>query len=88
MKSDGCPAILCALCLRVYSHSAHVGTSTTKSHLTRQRHIAKAKEFQHGNKMSELPIDYDALVKKLQQEGRGGISISTYGLRKLYSLHC
>ena len=88
MKSDGRPAILCALCLRVYSHSALVGTSTAKSHLTRERHIAKAKEFLQSNQKSELPIDHDALVKKLRQEGRGGISVSTYGLRKLYSLHC
>ena len=88
MKSDGRPAILCALCLWIYSHSALVGTSTAKSHLTRERHIAKAKEFLHGNQKSELPIDHDALVKKLRQEGRGGISVSTYGLGKLYSLHC
>ena len=88
MKSDGRPAILCELCLQVYSHSALVGTSTANSHLTRERHISKAKEFLHGDQKSDLPIDHDALVKKLRQEGRGGISVSTYRLGKFYSLRC
>ena len=69
MKSDGRRAILCALCLRVYSHSTLVVTRTAKRHLTHERHIAKAKEFLHGNQKSEFPIDHTHQSRSCGKKG-------------------
>ena len=77
MQTDGRPVIICVLCSQAYSHSALVGTSTASSHLTRERHMKKAREFLHADPMSKLPVDHDALVKKLREEGRGGVFVSS-----------
>lgn len=78
MLEDGIPIIYCTVCFQVYKHTAISGTSTAVTHLTRDRHIRKAKALVHGNENSELNIDHETVVKELRRTGSAGILVFSF----------
>jgi hypothetical protein len=73
----GRPAVICLVCEQVYAHTYLNGTSTVRSHLNRQFHIAKAKELLYGDAKSKLDVDHVELVKILRLTGSAGVMVST-----------